>query len=252
MVNYFDKDFELRYYDMNKYGEASPPAILTLLEETAAEHCHNIDYCLYSLEKRNIGWVLVSGAIDMIRYPKYKEKIFIRTWMSNYSLVKGYRENIIYDEYGTAIGKAKGIWVFYDIEKRKPVPIFEEIKTRWGFSPEVSQEIETEKIKVIENEEHELEYNINKSDVDNNKHVNNIRYFHWLIESLPDELLENYSLKRINGKFFHGAYLGEKIKVYNKDEIENKMFLHTMRSNNNNRLLAAAHTTWERKQPNAV
>ncbi|MCL2264733.1 MAG: thioesterase [Treponema sp.] len=234
---------------MNKYGEASPPAILTLLEEAAAEHCHDIDYCVYSLEKQNIGWVLISGIIDMDRYPKYKEKIFIRTWISNYSLVKGYRENIIYDEYGIEIGKAKGIWVFYDFERKKPVPIFDEIKTRWGLNPEISQEVETEKIKVLEDEEHKLEYNIHKSDVDSYKHVNNIRYFHWLIESLPDELLENYSLKRINGKFFHGAYLGEKIKVYNKDEteVENKIFLHTMRSNINNRLIAAAHSIWKRK-----
>ena len=248
MLNCFDKNFELRYYDMNKYGEASPTAILTLLEETAAEHCHNIDYGLYSLEKQNIGWVLISGLIDMIRYPKYKEKIFIRTWLSGYSLIKGYRENIIYDECGAEIGKARGIWVFYDIEKKKPVPIFEEIKTRWGFNPEIPDKTEVDNIRVLENEENELEYNICRSDVDSNKHVNNIRYFHWLIESLPDELLDNYYLKRINGKFFNGAYLGEKIKVYNKDEMENKMFLHTMRSNVGNRLLAAAHTTWGPKQ----
>jgi len=247
MVNCFDKNYELRYYDMDKYGEASPPTILRLLEETAAEHCHDIDYCLYSLEKQNIGWVLISGTIDMIRYPKYKEKISIRTWISNYSLVRGRRENIIYDEDGNEIGKAQGLWVFYDIENKKPVPIFDEIKARWGFNSEISQEVEPEKIRIIEDKEHEFEYNINKSDVDNYKHVNNIRYFHWLIESLPDELLENYSLKRINGKFFNGAYLGEKIKVYNKDEVENKMFLHTMRSNMDNKLLAAAHTTWEKK-----
>jgi len=247
MVSYFDKNFELRYFDMNKYGEASPTAILALLEEAAADHCYNIDYSLYSLERQNIGWVLVSGIIDMIRYPKYKEKIFIRTWISNYSLVRGFRENIIYDEDGAEIGKAKGIWVFYDIEKQKPVPIFEEIKTRWGFNPEIAQEVEVEKIKVLEDNEKKAEYVVNKSDVDSNKHVNNIRYFHWLIESLPDELLDNYFLKRINGKFFHGARLGEKIKVYIKDEMENKMFLHTMRSNIDNKLLAAAHTTWARK-----
>ncbi|MCL2186094.1 MAG: thioesterase, partial [Treponema sp.] len=142
---------------------------------------------------------------------------------------------------------AKGVWIFYDIEKRKPVPIFDEIKTRWGLNPEVSQEVEMEKIKVIEDEEHELEYNISKSDVDNNKHVNNIRYFHWLMESMPDEILDNYSLKRINGRFFHGAYLGEKIRVYNRNDMENKSFLHTMRSNVDNRLLAAAQTTWVKK-----
>jgi acyl-CoA thioesterase FadM len=74
MENYLDKTYELRYFEMNKFGLASPTTILTLLEETAAEHCYNIGYSLYTLEKQNIGWVLVSGAIDMMRYPKYKEK----------------------------------------------------------------------------------------------------------------------------------------------------------------------------------
>ncbi|MDR0463840.1 MAG: hypothetical protein LBG94_01850 [Treponema sp.] len=247
MVNCFNTNFRLRYFDMNKHGEATPTAILALLEEAAAEHCHDIDYSLYSLEKQNIGWVLVSGTIDMVRYPRYKEKIFIRTWISNYSLIRGYRENIIYDEAGAEIGKASGIWVFYDIEKQKPVPIFEEIKTRWGFNPEIAQDVELDKIRVLEAGDEKAEYDINRSDVDSNKHVNNIRYFHWLIESLPDDILDNYSLKRINGKFFHGAYFGEKIKVYYRDETEDKMFLHTMRSNIDDRLLAAAHTTWVKK-----
>ena len=39
MINYFEKQFELRYFEMNKFGEASSTAILTLLEETAADHC---------------------------------------------------------------------------------------------------------------------------------------------------------------------------------------------------------------------
>jgi len=247
MENYFDKKFELKYFDMNKYGEASPVTILTLLEETAAEHSHNIDYCLYTLERRNIGWVLISGIIDMKRYPKYKENIVIRTWISKYSLVKGHRENIIFDDSGNVIGKAKGIWAFYDIEKRKPVPIIDEIKLKWGINQEISGDVDLDLIKVLNDGEHQQEYDIYRSDVDNNKHVNNIRYFHWLLESLPDDVLDNYYLKRINARFFSEANLGEKIRVYNKNETEQQIFLHTMRSNINNRLLAAAHTIWEKK-----
>jgi len=248
MVNYFDKKFELRYFDMNKYGVASPTTILTLLEETAAEHSYDINYCLYSLERLNIGWVLISGIIDMIRYPKYKEKISIRTWVSKFTLVKGYRENIIYDDSGAIIGKAKGVWVFYDIEKKKPVPIIDEIKVKWGVNPEISKEIDEDKIVVLNNGDPQLEYDIFKSDVDSNKHVNNIRYFHWLMESLPDDILDSYFLKRINARFFSEANLGEKIRVYNKSEMEQKEYFHTMRSSQNNRLLAAAHTTWEKKE----
>jgi len=182
MRSYFEKSYELRYFEMNRHGEASPTAILKLLEETAAEHCYEIENCLYSLERKNIGWVLLSGAIDMIRYPKYKERIFIRTWVSKYTLVRGYRENLIFDEYGNLIGKAKGIWAFYDVMNRKPVPVFEDIKTKWGINSEVSDEVEFDKIKIIENDLPWLEFNIYKSDIDNNNHVNNIRYFHWLTD----------------------------------------------------------------------
>ncbi|MDR0637865.1 MAG: hypothetical protein LBG27_03010 [Spirochaetaceae bacterium] len=143
----FSKKFRLRYFEMDKHGTASPTTILTLLEETAAEHCLDIGHGLYDLENKNRGWVLLSGAIDMMRYPKYQETITIQTWISKYTLVKGYRENIISDEYDNIIGKATGIWAFYDIEKRKPIPIFDDIKEKWSVNTETAQEINFEKIK---------------------------------------------------------------------------------------------------------
>ncbi|WP_369403701.1 acyl-ACP thioesterase domain-containing protein [Geofilum rubicundum] len=85
MPNYYENQFELRYFEMNKFGAASPTTILTLLEETAADHCYSINHSLYDLEKQNVGWVLLSGVIEMDRYPVYKEKITIRTWLSSYS-----------------------------------------------------------------------------------------------------------------------------------------------------------------------
>jgi len=247
MDNYFEKNFKLRYFEMNKYGEASPTTILTLLEETAAEHCYHIGNCLYSLEKQNIGWVLLSGVIDMERYPKYKENITIRTWLSKYSLFKGYRENLIIDESGNIIGRAKGIWAFYDIEKRKPSPVFEEIKSKWGLNPEISKEINLEKIKTETAGEPKEEFNVYKADIDSNKHVNNIKYFHWLVESLPEEILDNYYLKIINARFFSEANIGEKIQVYSTNDQDENEYLITMKSNIDNKLLAAAHTIWKEK-----
>jgi len=248
MANYLDKKYELRYFEMDRRGTLSPTTLLMLLEETAAEHCYNIGYSLYGLESRNIGWVLVSGAIDMIRYPRYKEHIGIRTWISKYTLVKGYRENIIFDDSGAVIGKAQGLWVFFDIGKKKPVPIFDEIKAKWGINREVSQAADTSAIKIIDDEaEHRVEYEVHKSDVDSNMHVNNIRYFHWLVESLPDGILDDHVLKRVNAKFFAEARYGEKIRVSMEDEAKRNGFSHTMRSSLDNRLLAAAHTVLEKR-----
>ena len=246
MGKFFEQKFNLRFFEMNKYGFASPTTVLTLLEETAAEHCYNIGYGLYDLETQNIGWVLLSGTIEMIRYPRYKEDITIQTWISKYGLVKGCRENIILDNTGEIIGRAKGMWVFYDIKKRKPIEIFGEIKEKWGIETEKTTGINTDTIYPVQNDMPAKEFDIYRSDIDSNSHVNNIRYFHWLIESLPDETVENYYLKRIDAKFFSAAKFGEKVHVYVKEERKNNVFVHTMKSNVDNTLFAAAHTKWEK------
>jgi acyl-ACP thioesterase len=245
MDHIFSKDFELRYFEMNKHGMASPTTILTLLEETAADHCYAIGHSLYSLERQNIGWVLISGSITMNRYPKYKETIQIKTWLSKFSLVKGYRENIILDNTGNVIGKAKGIWAFYDIQNRRPVPVFEDIKTKWGIEPNISTEIDTTLINPIIKGMPEMEFDVYRSEVDSNKHVNNIRYFHWLIESLPDEILDKCLLETINAKFYSEAKYGEKVQVYVDSNLENNTFMHTMKNDFENKLFAVAHTKWK-------
>ena len=249
MENCFDRRFQLRFFEMNKYGMATPTTILTLLEESAADHCDAAGYSLYNLENQNIGWVLLSGVINMIRYPAYKETILIRTWLSKYSLVKGWRENIIFDNSGSIIGTAKGVWGFFDIAKKKPVPIFDEIKQRWGVNTGISGEIDLEAVKPVDSGVCQAEYNVYKSDIDSNKHVNNIRYFHWLIESLPDEVQDNYILKTINARFFAEARYGEKIQIYIAHEDAKNTFLHTMKSNIDHRLFVAAHTVWEKTRP---
>jgi acyl-ACP thioesterase len=230
---------------MNKHGMASPTTILTLLEETAADHCYAIGHSLYSLERQNIGWVLILGSINMYRYPKYKETIKIQTWLSKFSLVKGYRENIILDDNGCVLGAAKGVWAFYDIQNRRPVPVFEDIKAKWGINPKISTEIDTNLIQPIIKDNPEIEFDVYRSDVDSNKHVNNIRYFHWLIESLPDEILDGYLLEKINAKFYSEAKYGEKIQVHVDNNLGENIFMHTMKSKFDNKLLVVAHTKWK-------
>lgn len=135
-------------------------------------------------------------------YPKYKEKITIRTWLSSYSTVKGFRENIIYNQQNQIIGRAKGLWVFYDIEKRKPIRILDEIKEKWGFENEISiNENISQKITPVNSTNPSKKFKVNMFDVDSNNHVNNIRYLQWLMESIPTDFTDKYYLHSINGRF---------------------------------------------------
>lgn len=248
MENYFEKQFELRYFEMNNFGEAASTAILTLLEETAADHCYSINHSLYDLAKQNIGWVLLSGIVTMDRYPSYKEKITIRTWLSSYSMVKGIRENIIYDEKRNIIGKAKGLWVFFDIMRRKPIQIFDSIKESWSYcKDEVIIHDITKKIIPIDTGLYLKEFKVNRFDVDANQHVNNIRYLQWLIESIPDYFIDNYYLHSIDGRFIAEAQYGDTILSFTESDISDNTFIHTIMTQKNNKVCATAKTSWKKR-----
>jgi len=191
---------------------ASPATILTLCQEAAAEHCYSIDHSVYLRADRLIGWVLISGVLQMDRHPRYKEKITIRTWLSSYSRIKGHRENLIFDEQGKIIGRARGLWIFFDIDRRRPVQILEEIMDRWSLCSVESMDHDIgKKIEGIERADYQRTFRINKYDTDMIKHVNNIRYLQWAIESIPDEIIDQYDLHSIDGRFIAEAYYGQSL-----------------------------------------
>ncbi len=248
--NYYDKEFELRYFEMNELGMASPTTILTQLEETAADHCFSINHSLYQLGEQNIGWVLISGFMQMERYPTYKEKITIRTWLSDLSAIKGVRENIIYDEQKNIIGRAKGLWIFFDIARRRPIKIFNDIKDKWSFCREESIKCDvSQKIPLITDSDYETKFKVNRYDTDMIKHVNNIRYLQWVVESIPEEIVDNYYLHTIDGRFIEEAHLGQIITSLTKHEINrtaDKSFLHTIKIEGTDRACVTARTVWRK------
>ncbi|AXX93017.1 acyl-ACP thioesterase [Malaciobacter molluscorum LMG 25693] len=247
MKNYFEKEFELRFFEMNRLGEASPIAILTLLQEAAAEHCDYAGHNLLSLMSENLGWVLLSGVMQMKRYPLYKEKIIIRTWISQYHNIRGFRENIIYDENYNIIGRARGLWLFYDIKKRRPKKIHPDFLKRWSFYNSISLEYSlTNKIEPLKSFEYQKEFKVNMYDTDTNKHVNNLRYLQWLMESIPDEIINNYYLYFIDGRFVSEAQYGDIILSSTKKDIDDNSFLHTIKVKGTNKVCATGKTIWRK------
>jgi len=244
----FEKKYELRYFEMNQYGEASPVTILTLLEEAAADHCFSIAYSLYDLMKQDIGWILLGGYLRMERYPSYKENVTIRTWMSNYSTIRGIRENIIFDEQDNIIGQAKGLWLFFDIKRRRPVKIFEDIKKKWSYFAEESVKNDIrKKIEPIYSAKYSNRFQVHRFDIDTNKHVNNIRYLQWLLESLPTEIIDNYFLHIIDGRFTSEAQYEHIVSSLTKNDNIDNTFIHTIKDLRTEKVCVAAKSKWKRR-----
>lgn len=241
----FEKQFDLRYFEMGPHGVATPVTILTLLEEAAADHCLSIGYSLYDLLEKGIGWVLLSGRMVMERYPEYKEKITIKTWLSSFRTFRGTRENLILDEEENIIGRAKGLWLFFDIKRRRPKRIFEDILKKWIINTDKSINEETQKIEPLESALYRNEFIVHRYDMDSNEHVNNLRYLQWAMESIPDEIRDHCYLHTIDGHFVGEAHYGHTVESLTEPDNKEKTFMHTIRDVDSNQVCSIARTVWK-------
>lgn len=243
---FFESKYTINYYDLSQYEEASPITMLRLLQETAGDHHFPLQENVIDLYRKNLGWVLLSGVMQFERYPKYKENIVIRTWMSKFKSIRGIRENMVFDSKGNIIGRARGLWLFFNIEKRKPVAVPDKFREGWGTDPNVSIDFDiTNKIETINDGEFRDIIKVKKFDIDANKHVNNLKYFQWLIEIVPDKVMKQNYLYQIEGRFMHEANYGDQLLIYTKIVDMNREFLHTVYDLTTGKICVTARTIWK-------
>jgi acyl-ACP thioesterase len=78
-----------------------------------------------------------------------------------------------------------------------------------------------------------------------NKHVNNIRYLQWVIESIPEDIVENCFLHSIDGRFISEAQYGDTVLSLTKKLEGENTFHHTIKTEGNNKVCATAKTVWK-------
>lgn len=189
----YRKTFEIPYYDTDKYRRATPMAMLTYLGEISGSHTDSIGFSVDKLQELNYGWVLNRWKVRILRYPNVKEKITIETWTSSIDRFYATREFIIYDENDIEIGRASTVWIFLNMQKKRPIRIpVEFIQVVNPIEEKTFEDFYDFKKEM--NVEEYMDFYVRRSDIDYNNHVNNTKYLSWMLETIPEDIYENYIL----------------------------------------------------------
>jgi acyl-ACP thioesterase len=236
-------DITIPYYDAQRNFTASPGTILRYVENAAAEHCAEIGWDIPRLMEHGYAWILSKGQLEMKRYPRYRENFSIETWISERSAVHTWREYQIIDSRGELIGASRGNWVFVDTARRRPVKIIDDFIRYWPLNPvrSINREI-PKRVTGPEVPDSRVDFPVRRGDIDTNKHVNNVRYLEWALESLPEEWLESKELSYIEGCFKHETHYGN--DIVSVLQHRDKGFIHSIVDKDDGRELAAALSEW--------
>ena len=103
-----------------------------------------------------------------------------------------------------------------------------------------------ERIPALETHDHEERFLVRYSDLDVNRHVNNVSYIEWAVESIPAVVQRESILAELEINFLAETFFGEYAlsRCLPQDETHT-VFRHSIVSENDGRELARARTVWK-------
>lgn len=241
-----DKKFEINYHEIDFKKRALFTAIMNYFEDSSMEQSEKLGVGLEYFKKNNVAWVLYKWDINIIRYPMFGENIVVRTIPLACRKFYAYRRFQIIDKENNIIAVGDSIWFLIDMNKRKPIKVTEDMKNAYGLEETKEEPFKIDKIQLREEFGYKKSFNVRYSDIDTNLHVNNVKYTSWAIETIPLDIVLNYTLKNFSITYEKEVKYGNNINVYSEiiDKNDNEIvFVHKV-ENEEGKRVTCGKSTW--------
>ena len=205
----FDRHFDIA--DYNGAGLLRSDSILKIFQEAAIFHSTSVGFPTESYMGSGSIWMHNKNLFKADRLPDFRQKLKVKTWSRGIDKFKGYRNYEIYAA-GEKCITGSSIWIYLNIEKRRPVRPAEDIVASYESEdvPVFGDRIKNLNFTEPPFNGDEKNITVRPADFDVNGHVSNVTYGQFLDTVLVADGVD------ISGKFVSLAYLHE-IKPEVKD-----------------------------------
>ncbi len=205
----------IRSYDVDLRMIARLPVLCRFMQEAAYFHAEHLGVGYSHLSPKNMAWVLARMRIEIERLPKWGETVKLRTWPSGRDRLFYYRDFEITDGNGKRLLLASSAWFVIDSSKRERIQPDWWQSQEYPFSPKVFSS-KLGRLKSYGCESGEL-MTVNYGDLDQNGHVNNVRYIEWILNSLPLEFHQSSALQSMEVNYLAEAVYGHTVSICTKE-----------------------------------
>ncbi|KAD3338420.1 hypothetical protein R6Q59_026886 [Mikania micrantha] len=282
----YTERFVIRCYEVGINKTATVETIANLLQEVGGNHAQSVGFSTdgfattTTMRKLHLIWVTSRMHIEIYRYPAWSDVVEIETWCQGEGRIGTRRDWIIKDyANGEVIGRATSKWVMMNSDTRRLQKVNDDIRDEYLiFCPKTLRlafpEENNSSLKKIAKLEDPAEYSRlglvpRRADLDMNKHVNNVTYIGWVLESIPQEVIDTHELQTITLDYRRECQHDDvvdsltspessvsKLKLEgingsansSKNKGENlSQFLHLLRSSGDGLELNRGRTEWRKK-----
>jgi len=237
--------FTIRTYEIDNQKQATVPALVKLMHEAAMQQVIQLKLSVWDLEPENISWVLMRKYLQIERLPKLGETITIQTHPAGFEKFFTYRDYQVFDDDENRIAHSSSTWLLMDTQTRRMTRIPDFIL---DFSdqlppPEACLPRPEDKLPPLEQVDIQQHFQVNWYDLDFNQHLNNALYVQWMLQTVPDDLLQNGQLKHLSVQYRAESHWKDQI-IAETQQLSETHFLHRLKLQHSDKKLAFAETQW--------
>ncbi|WP_297523248.1 acyl-ACP thioesterase domain-containing protein [uncultured Clostridium sp.] len=209
----FKKTYEILYRDIDKNFNCKVTSIMDCLTDVALDHEDSLGIDIQANNNHGLVFVFFEYNLKIHRYPKYKEKVVVRTHIDTIQKFYASRSFKVESESGESIATATSLAVMIDVEKRRLAKVPDEYYEKHEIDKNIKIRPTKLTIEKLENITIEKDIEIRFLDFDSNGHINNAKYFEWSLDVIPTDILKNYLLKEVKIKFTKEVVDEDKPKI---------------------------------------
>lgn len=206
----FEMEHLLTYYECTDTGHPSLSMILSMMTLVSDAHSDALGMDTATIQKTGGAWVITEYDGELAsQQPHNGEKVILGTKAIAYNRFFALREFYMMDDQKQyQYAHFQAMFVFMNLQKRRLMSIPAELiqpfqSPRENHLPRLANPAEISGAVTGARQ-----YQVRYFDIDVNHHVNNARYFDWLLDPLEGKFLRTHRVKRVVIKYQHEVQEG--------------------------------------------
>lgn len=222
-------NYAVQTYDIETRRRMTVAALVKLMQEAAMQNVIEMKVSAWDLEPQHISWVLFRKNLRINRLPMIGEKLTVMTYPAGFEKFFTYRDYKVFDEKDELIAWSSSTWLLLDTIKRQMARIPDFILTFGAYmpAPEKCLPRPATKLPKFEKALQSKPFRVDWHDLDFNGHLNNVYYIQWMLEALPDEVLQHGTLKSFDILYRIEAHWKDGL-MSELQQLDEKKFVHRL------------------------
>ena len=210
---FWKQKYEVKVYESDALGRLFFPAMCDYFQDMAWSHYNRVEKALGNLLAPGQFWLMTRLEVEILKLPSWQDVIEVETWSRGIEKFYAYRDFIVTGADGRTSAKATTTWVVLDTVSNK-IARLTELAQKWPSRSEVtSLNRNAEKVEEPAAPVYGADYNVQYSDMDLNRHVNNVKYIKWMFDAAGIEFLEKHTVEKAVINFIDETRAGDAVKI---------------------------------------